>query len=325
MRINEERFSNLTVAVLLAAFWLHTVISASMAHSAPLPPGQQAWEQMQQHAFDVSDGGTLRVRVDDADIAVGATASGAAHIEISLRSNEMEWARSEFEKMSFQARLDGNTVVIESDGRQGDSWRRGRWMSVRVEVRIPERFALELETRDGDVSLGSFAGDARIRSQDGDLLIESLEGAEIELWSQDGDVKAASLRGDTVKIGTQDGDILVESIAGDVFIDTQDGDVRIAAADSSRMSLASGDGDIEVAISEAGNFNLGTNDGDISIIAPAALQANIDFSGDNVEIHDGFTIDGRVGNNRTEGRINGGGDVIRARAGDGTIRLVVRN
>jgi len=60
--------------------------------------------------------------------------------EISLRSNDMEWARGVYERMAFTVLESGGTIVVESDPRPREEWRRDRWMSVRIEARVPSRF-----------------------------------------------------------------------------------------------------------------------------------------------------------------------------------------
>ena len=299
-----------------------TLLVTSSAWATP-QRDRYPWELMQQHSFDVADGGTLRVRVDDADLAVMASTTRSAEVTIRLRSNDMEWARDRFERTNYRARMDGGTVVIESDEEPNNSWRSGNWMSVFVEVHLPSRFDLDLETQDGDVSVAAFEGQARVHSQDGDLTIDSLQGGDIELRTQDGDVRAALLSGPTVEIFSQDGDIDVDTLGGTVTMHTQDGDIRIGSADTRHMELESSDGDIHVALVTTGaRMSLETRDGDISIEAPSALQADIDFSGEEVHIRGSFRINGRVSRGRAKGNINGGGLEIRARTNDGTVRLI---
>ena len=311
-----------------ASLWTALMVTVLVTSSAGATPqrDQYPWEQMQQHSFDVADGSTLRVRVDDADLAVMVSTTGSAEVTIRLRSNDMEWARDRFERTNYRAHVDGSTVVIESDREPNNSWRAGTWMSVIVEVRLPSRFDLDLETQDGDVSVAAFDGQVRVRTQDGDLTIDSLRGGDIELRTQDGDVRAALLSGPTVGVFSQDGDIDVATLGGSVTMHTQDGDIRIGSADTQHIELESSDGDIHVVlVTSSARMSLETRDGDISIEAPSSLQADINFAGEDVHIRGSFRINGRVSRGRAEGSINGGGREIRARTEDGTVRLIERN
>jgi len=306
-----------------------SALSVLLALAVTLPAAAQRrdqypWQDMQQHAFDVAPGGTLHVRVNDADVAVMPATGSQATVDIRLRSNDMEWATERFERTNYRARLDGDTVVVESDRDRDNSWRSGRWMSVFVEVRVPARFDLDVMTQDGDVSVGSFEGNATLRTQDGDVDVDTLTGGSISLRSQDGDLRAAALSGSTVTLESQDGDLEVDMIEGTVTMSTQDGDIRIGTTAAPEIDLRSMDGDISVAITRDARMELQTHDGDISIEAPESLHADIDFAGEEVYVRGDFSLRGNVSEGRAEGTINGGGERIRARTGDGEVRLIFR-
>jgi len=304
-------------------------LAAAMMFGAPAASAQSQrnqipWETMQQHSFDVGAGGTLHVDLTDADVAVGTSSSGTAEVTISLRSNDMEWARDRFERTNYGARLDGNTVIVESDEEPRNSWVSGKWMSVNVEVRVPSRFDLEVSTRDGDIEAASFEGNARMRSQDGDIRVESLTGDDIDLGTQDGDVRAARLAGAAIVLRSQDGDIEVDTVRGALAAHTQDGDIHIGAAEAPEIELDTSDGDIHVGIAGASHMRLDADDGDISLEVPSSLQAEIDLRGEEVTLRGIGSLNGEVSRHRARGTINGGGETITARSGDGDVRLIGR-
>jgi hypothetical protein len=302
---------------------LFVALAVAIPAQAQRNRDQYPWQDMQQHAFDVADGGTLQVRVNDADVAVMTSSGGNATVDIRLRSNDMEWATDRFARTNYRARLDGGTVIVESDRDPRNSWVSGKWMSVFVEVHVPARFDLDVMTQDGDVAVGSFEGDARLRSQDGDIIVDRLTGGDIELRTQDGDVRAATLDGGRVNAHSQDGDIEIDTLHGTVAMSTQDGDIRIGTATASQVELSSHDGDISLAITSDARLELETADGDISIEAPAALRADIDLAGEDVYVRGDFSLQGNVSEGRARGTINGGGERIRARTHDGAVRLLV--
>jgi hypothetical protein len=306
----------------LAAATLFVALVVTIPAQAQRSRDQYPWQDMQQHAFDVAAGGTLQVRVDDADVAVLASTGDSATVDIRLRSNDMEWATDRFERTNYRARHDGNAVIVESDREPRGSWMSGKWMSVLVEVHVPARFDLDVETQDGDVAVASFEGTARLRSQDGDITVDTLSGGDIELRTQDGDVRAAMLDGNSVNAHSQDGDISIDTLRGVVAMSTQDGDIRIGTATAPQMELSSHDGDISLAITGDARMELETGDGDISIEAPAALRADIDLAGEDVYVRGDFSLQGSVSERRARGTINGGGERIRARTHDGSVRLL---
>jgi len=163
---NHERTEPSFSKTALMAALVIPALTVSLVWAGP-QRDQYLWEQMQQHNFDLAAGGTLRVRVDDADLAIMVTTTSSTEVAIRLRSNNMEWARDRFERPNYRVREEGDTLVIESDNEPSNSWRSGSWMSVVIEVRLPSRFDLDLLTPDGDVSLEAFEGAATVRSQDG--------------------------------------------------------------------------------------------------------------------------------------------------------------
>ncbi len=304
------------VALLIA------VLVGSAASAATLQQ-EYPWQSMEEQTFAAGAGGTLRVRVDDADVAVTADGGSNATIAIRLRSNDMDRATDLYARSNYRIRQDGGTILVESDRRpNNEGWRDRFWMSVVVDVRLPERFALDLSTGDGDVSLGSHEGEIRVQTHDGDITATELRGGEIGLRSEDGDISATSLSADRIETHTEDGDITVESLRGEVTMRTRDGDIRIGAASSDQLLLDTGDGDIHVAIGDSARMDASTQDGDISIVAPSSLRARLDLSGEDVSIHGNFRVSGRIHDGRAEGDLNGGGERIRARTHDGSIRLV---
>lgn len=305
---------------------LLAAIAATLA-TTPASAGQRdqyPWRDMLADTFDVADGGVLRVQIDDADVAVLAAGGNQATVTIRLRSNDMDWAVDRYQRTNYRARLEARAVIVESDEEPRDSWVSGNWMSVLVEVHVPTRFDLDVRTQDGDVAATSFEGNAVLRSQDGDISVDSLAGGELRLDTQDGDVRAVLLAGDRVEVTSQDGDIQIDTARGMLSVSTQDGDIRIGAADAPGVALATHDGDIHVAINESARVELETNDGDIDIEAPSSLRADVDLAGEEVSVRGGFSLQGSVSEHRAQGTINGGGEIVRARTRDGSVRLLIR-
>jgi len=319
------------MAALSVAASVPAITLSSGPDTAPAlaSPGQDRYprELMQQDTFDVGPGGTLLIEVHDADVEVVTKAAGGATVEIFLRSNDMDWAREIFAEMEISTRLDGDSVVVETTKKPSGSWWNGtgnRWFNVIARVQIPEEFDLDVSTGDGDVSVDSLRGEAKIHTADGDISMARLDGPAVILGTSDGDIEAESLTADRIEIHTADGDIDVGNISGPVTAKTSDGDIQISLAAAGEASLQSGDGDVRVELDQAAPLHISTGDGDIAIIAPRSLAADVDLRGEDVELVGGLAIEGSVRDGRAQGRINGGGPLIKAETGDGEIRLVTR-
>jgi hypothetical protein len=280
-------------------------------------------EQMQEDTFDVGAGGNLHVDVYDADVEVVTGAAGGATVQIYLRSNDMGWA-----EMEISTRLDGSSVIVETTKKPSSSWWNStgnRWFSVIARVQIPEEFNLDISTGDGDVTVDNLRGQASIHTADGDISVARIDGPTIILETSDGDIEATSLTADRIEIDTSDGDINVGGVSGPVTGKTSDGDIQVKLAAGGDARFQTGDGDVRVELTQAATLNISTGDGDIDIIAPGSLAADVDLRGEDVELVGGLAIEGSVRDGRAQGRINGGGPLIKAETGDGEIRLVTRS
>jgi hypothetical protein len=320
----------LMAAVLMAA----SAPAITLSHgpnAAPghLSPAQDRYpsELMQEDTFDVGPGGMLQVDVHDADVEVVTGDAGGATVEIYLRSNDMDWAREIFAEMEISTRLEGNSVVIETTKKPSTSWWSSvgnRWFNVIAHVRIPEEFDLDISTGDGDVSVEDLRGRARIHTSDGDVSVARLDGPAIILKTSDGDIAADSLTADRVEVDTSDGDIDIGSVTGLIAAKTSDGDIHVRLAATGEASFQTGDGDVRIEMSQAAPLDIRTGDGDIDIVAPGSLAADVELRGEDVELVGGLALEGSVRDGRAQGRINGGGPLIKAETGDGEIRLVTK-
>ncbi|MFQ5511155.1 MAG: hypothetical protein ACE5EO_04835 [Candidatus Krumholzibacteriia bacterium] len=64
--------------------------------------------------FALSSGGELRVEVGDMDIHVRTGKPGKSSVEVFVSGADPERAREYFEELTFDARLEGNTLLVES-------------------------------------------------------------------------------------------------------------------------------------------------------------------------------------------------------------------
>jgi hypothetical protein len=301
----------------------------SDSSTRPNIPSQERYprELMQQDTFDVGPGGDLRVDVYDADVEVLTGGGGGTQVDVYLRSNDMEWARGVYAELGMTARAESGAVVVETTNKPSRSWwgSGNRWFSVIVVAQIPEDFNIDIATGDGDVSVDDLRGEVKIHTSDGDISVARLDGPAIMLETSDGDIAATSLTAGDIDIKTSDGDIDIGSLSGPVSARTSDGDIDVVLTGGDEASFSTSDGDVRIEMRQSGALGIRTGDGDIDIVVPESLAADVDLDGEDIELLGGLAIEGRVRDGRAEGRINGGGPLIKAETGDGEIRLVTRN
>jgi len=272
-----------------------------------LPLSTQAQVRGEEHfarTFDVGASAVIEVNVSDADVRVDSHSGDGVEVRVVVRSGDSDDGRDYFEAMDFEASASGNRVTVEArDPQMGrDWWRGGRGAGATVWISAPEGVTLDVHTSDGDIDLGDFSGDVSVRTSDGD-------------------VRAGRLSGRRITIQSSDGDLEVERIAGgDAELRTSDGDVDVVMAGGS-LDAQSGDGDLRVELDGESEVRVRTGDGDIALYIPENFGAELLLQGEDLDIDRDVRLHGRISEGRIQGTLNGGGPMIEARTGDGTISI----
>jgi hypothetical protein len=159
---------------------------------------------------------------------------------------------------------------------------------VDIEIRMPREGKVNLRTGDGKIELAGFKGEMDLHSGDGSEILDSVEG-KLRAETSDGHIRANG-RFDEVDLKTGDGHVDLRAEAG--------------------SSLASG-------------WRLETGDGNVTLEIPADLAADVDLhTGDgHIDLDFPVTAEGKIRENEVRGKINGGGNLVTIRTGDGSIHL----
>jgi len=159
---------------------------------------------------------------------------------------------------------------------------------VDIEIHMPREGRVNLRTGDGHIRLGNFKGNMELESSDGHQDIDSVDGA-LRAHAGDGHIRAAG-RFDALQISTGDGRIEAHALAGSTM--------------GSSWDLHAGDGSVTLQLPAnfAADVDLHTGDGHITLELPV-------------------TVEGQLGKKNIHRKLNGGGNVLTIRTGDGSIRL----
>jgi DUF4097 and DUF4098 domain-containing protein YvlB len=159
---------------------------------------------------------------------------------------------------------------------------------VEVEIHMPREGRVNLHTGDGSIGLTHFKGEMDLQTGDGHQEIDAVDGT-LRARSGDGHITAAG-RFDILELGTGDGRIEARALPGSTM--------------TSSWTLHTGDGSVnlELPANFAADVDLHTSDGHVTVDIPVEVE-------------------GRLGNKNIRGKINGGGNLLTVRTGDGSIRL----
>ena len=146
-----------------------------------------------------------------------------------------------------------------------------------------------------------------------------------DLRSGDGSIQIHNVRG-SIRAFTGDGSVEADGVEGSLEARTGDGHIKIRGK-LDRLDLNTGDGRIEADLRPGSkmstNWKVTTGDGHVTLRLPRELNATLDAqTGDgSVTVDLPITVEGKRRAHGMRGKINGGGEVLMIRTGDGAIRL----
>jgi hypothetical protein len=251
--------------------------------------------------FTVSGHAKMRVQTDDGAVRVSTGDIKQVEVRVVYEGYKLDKDL----RVSATQTGDSVEVVAKTIGKWGFNWGVNH-RNLRVEVHMPKDADLEVTTGDGSVEADSIAGNLEVSTGDGHIRVQGAQG-NIRLHTGDGHIEARGLDG-KVDASSGDGHIDLEGRFDLLSIKTGDGSVTARARGGSRVQA---------------NWNIHTGDGSVDLVLPGELQANIDAS-----THDGHisleipvTVEGSLSSSQIRGKMNGGGQSITVRTGDGSIHL----
>jgi hypothetical protein len=198
---------------------------------------------------DLNTGGSIEINGWDKNLV---------SVKTSLDADEIEDYDISIEETSF-----GVEVDVSSAGR-------GRNRSgVDLEIKVPKKYDLVLETMGGEIIINDVEGDIEGETMGGEIELSNLKG-NVELTTMGGDitVEDSDLDGEVKTMG---GEVVFQDVIGDIKGSTMGGDVsyrnvkkRGKIDEDKEVRISTMGGEIEVD-SAPGGANVSTMGGDISI------------------------------------------------------------
>lgn len=254
-------------------------------------------------------GGTLEVRLDHGSV------------EVETHSDERVRVEAEASGMKFDLSSDGTDTRLVG--------KRSGWFSgfsiggVRVRVKVPERYAVDVRTLGGSIELYDIGGWVRARTSGGSIEVDGARG-DVDLYTSGGRVYAEDVQGDVIA-KTSGGAIRVEEIDGAVEARTSGGSIRLHEVTGPVTARTSG-GPVSVRFAGEPEGEVRTSGGGIEaeFSEDAALDLDARTSGGRVRIEDDIEFRGSVESSRVKGAIRGGGAPLRLETSGGSIRVRIK-
>lgn len=251
--------------------------------------------------FTVSGHARVRVQTDDGAVRVSTGDIKQVEVRVVYTGYKLD------KDLRVSATQNGDSVEVVAKTTGGNFWNWGvRHSSLKVEVHMPKDADLEVTTGDGSVEADSLNGNLEVTTGDGHIAVQGAQG-NIKLHTGDGHIEARGLDG-KVDATSGDGHVDVEGRFDALSIKTGDGSVNAKALAGSKVQM---------------NWNIHTGDGSVDLVLPGEIQANIDASTHDGHISLGIPVlvEGTFSTSQIHGKMNGGGQSITVRTGDGSIHL----
>lgn len=286
--------------------WVALVV---LLTAAPLAAAARDFERR----VPAESGGKLR-----ADLDVGA---------IEVESHDAEEVRVELlaagvgtRRLNFDLESDGSDVKLRAN--------LGGWLPighphVRVRIRVPQEYSVDLRTSGGPIDLDDLEGDVSIRTSGGRIAVGNVEG-KVDLRTSGGDIEAGEIEGE-LDAQTSGGGVRALRVEGSVKVRTSGGPIDVFGV-SGPVDLRTSGGSVTVRFTEAPEGSVRASGGSIDVEVPEGEGLDLDArtSGGRVELDTALTVKGRFETNQVDAEINGGGEKLRLQTSGGNIRVRVR-
>lgn len=236
--------------------------------------------------YNISEGGTLYLDSEDADVTIKGTNRDDVGVSIYRKTKGKHYGNKKFDIEVVEK--NGNLHIKEPESKEKVQYS----VSINsktiytIDIEVPYSVDLDIKGEDDNYVIEYIDGSVYIKSEDGDIVLNNLDGDEIEIAIEDGDVQLtdsnANLRlkledGDFTSKASDlyDVDIIVEDgnvkfnggSIGDCKIKSEDGDIRISSGfrSNSKVNIRTEDGDVNIdSNGEGGSFTVTMEDGDVS-------------------------------------------------------------
>lgn len=280
----------------------------------------------------------------------GVNSAAETKVEVYVWSNRGrdDLSKEEIEKrlqqydLSVTVNNNKLTAIAKPKHRDLD-WDKG--LSISFKVFVLKNVSTDLSTSGGSISLTNLTGDQKFRTSGGSLHVDNLGGKvdgrtsggsihvensrdDIELETSGGSIDAHNCNGN-LRLSTSGGSLKLRDLKGNINASTSGGSVNGRNISGELMTETSGGGihlfelacsveasnsggSIDIEIKELGKYvKISNSGGSISLQLPKNKGVNLDLSGGKIKTGQLGNFDGKIEEDRLEGKLNGGGTPVR--------------
>jgi len=308
--------AKLSVLVVFALLFGATMVALSIRSHAAKPQERFEWgtNQNVEKTFSVQPGGKIVIDADAGDVSIVGTDKQEVGIRVVAHGSEENLQRY---KVNFSQ--DGNTVRVEGHFRQKHFLFFGsNSIEVHFDIEVPREFNLSMQTAGGNIIVQNIKGSVDGSTAGGDIELTKLEGT-VNLSTSGGNVTVKEGIGDFV-LETSGGNITGDDLNGGIRFETSGGNIDIRNSDGKVYASTSG-GNIRATLKDNKGVELSTSGGNLVVRLPKTVSADVHAEASGGDVSCDFPFNGKLREGKMNGKINGGGNLIRLETSGGDIVL----
>ena len=198
---------------------------------------------IRRDSFNVGASARLRVESENGQIIVRGEGSGSS-IRVTATIENLQ-------RVSYTATQEGDTVTVVADVANGPAWF-NRDAGTHLEITVPERIELDLETSNGQVTVTGVSGPVTVATSNGRIEIAGVSG--------------------TVQARSSNGRIALDGVSGPVTAETSNGAISLSGTipPGSVNRLRTSNGGVTVVLVDTPSLDLNarTNNGRVQVDRP---------------------------------------------------------
>jgi len=214
---------------------MHTLSACSNHHSDIF---NEDLNLITEKRFPISPGNDLNIKVGGGDVLITTWERSEVHIKVLGNDNAKE-------KLDFIFDNSESYVTLETESKGSIfSWLSG--VSLKIEVKVPDKFNSNVHTSGGDINLSGVEGKNKMHTSGGDVVCQDFLGS-IDVSTSGGDIRLLG-GNSSIIANTSGGDVMLDYYGENMGIDlsTSGGDitVKLPSNFNADMELLTSGGDV---------------------------------------------------------------------------------
>ena len=298
-------------------------------------------KQAFKKSFNVSPTGRLFFSAPGTHLILTASNGNTVEVEALVLAETVNEAKAITETIRLRARaVDKQTVRIESRSlynHELTNWKKHENTHITLVIGVPEKLQVDIHASGGRHSLKGLKGKTSVQLSGGALETQDLGGrlelygygCEIELEHFDGEnlsivmgggsLDSHTLKAKDIALNISSSDVNIERIEGKAELNFHSGQVEIKEAIGPVSANAHGC-DFKLHLSRVEETHLDIIGGELDLHLQKKMEAKLLIEGQEVELDGALPFAGDQTDERIEGVLNNGKNLLHAQVASGSIR-----